>query len=166
MDGLLHITDMAWKRVKHPSEVFKVGDEIDVKILSLMLITVGLGVKQLGDDPWVSIQEQFAIGSRISGRVTNLTDYGCFVEIAQGVEGLVHMSEMDWTNKNVHPGKIVQVGDEVNVVVLDIDQERRRISLGIKQATETYGKSLLNSTVKGIVRVRFGRLLILVYSLP
>lgn len=151
VDGLLHITDMAWKRVKHPSEVFKVGDEIDVKILKFDANNrrVSLGVKQLGDDPWVSIQEQFAIGSRISGRVTNLTDYGCFVEIAQGVEGLVHMSEMDWTNKNVHPGKIVQVGDEVNVVVLDIDQERRRISLGIKQATENPWQEFAQQHSKG-----------------
>lgn len=151
VDGLLHITDMAWKRVKHPSEVFKVGDEIDVKILKFDANNrrVSLGVKQLGDDPWVSIQEQFAIGSKISGRVTNLTDYGCFVEIAQGVEGLVHMSEMDWTNKNVHPGKIVQVGDEVNVVVLDIDQERRRISLGIKQATENPWQEFAQQHSKG-----------------
>jgi small subunit ribosomal protein S1 len=151
IDGLLHITDMAWKRVKHPSDQFKVGDEIDVKILKFdpEKRRVSLGVKQLGEDPWANIMEQFPKGARLSGKVTNLTDYGCFVEVAEGIEGLVHMSEMDWTNKNVHPGKIVQVGDEVNVVVLDLDQDRRRISLGIKQATENPWQEFANTHKKG-----------------
>lgn len=151
IDGLLHITDMAWKRVKHPSELFKVGDEIDVRILKFdpEKRRVSLGVKQLGEDPWHNIAERFPMGARLKGRVTNLTDYGCFVEVAEGIEGLVHMSEMDWTNKNVHPGKIVQVGDEVNVVVLDLDQDRRRISLGIKQATENPWEEFANQHKKG-----------------
>jgi small subunit ribosomal protein S1 len=135
IDGLLHITDMAWKRVKHPSEIVNVGDEIQVKVLKFdrERTRVSLGMKQLGEDPWVAIANRYPEGSKLSGRVTNLTDYGCFVEIEDGVEGLVHMSEMDWTNKNVHPSKLVQLGDEVEVMVLDIDAERRRISLGIKQ---------------------------------
>ncbi len=151
IDGLLHITDMAWKRVKHPSELFKVGDEVNVKILKFDMEKrrVSLGIKQLGEDPWVDVIGRFPVGSRLSGKVTNLTDYGCFVEITDGIEGLVHMSEMDWTNKNVHPGKIVQVGDEVNVVVLDIDEERRRISLGIKQATENPWAEFSNSHERG-----------------
>ena len=135
VDGLLHITDMAWKRVKHPSEIVNVGDEIAVKVLKFdrERTRVSLGLKQLGEDPWVAIAKRYPEGARLTGRVTNLTDYGCFVEIEEGVEGLVHVSEMDWTNKNIHPSKVVQVGDEVEVQVLDIDEERRRISLGIKQ---------------------------------
>lgn len=135
IDGLLHITDMAWKRVKHPSEVVNVGDEIDVKILKFdrERNRVSLGMKQLGEDPWADIARRYPVGTRMRGKVTNIADYGCFVEIESGVEGLVHVSEMDWTNKNIHPSKVVQLGDEVEVVVLDIDQERRRISLGIKQ---------------------------------
>ncbi|MDY6322153.1 MAG: 30S ribosomal protein S1 [Succinivibrio sp.] len=135
VDGLLHITDMSWKRVKHPSEIVTVGQEIEVKVLKFdrERQRVSLGLKQLGADPWTDVAARFPVGSVIEGKVTNLTDYGCFVEIADGVEGLVHVSEMDWTNKNVHPAKIVSVGDSVNVKVLDIDQERRRISLGLKQ---------------------------------
>ncbi len=135
VDGLLHITDMAWRRVKHPSEVVQVGDEIEVKVLKFdrERTRVSLGLKQLGEDPWQDISRRYPMNTRLFGRVTNLTDYGCFVEIEEGVEGLVHVSEMDWTNKNVHPSKVVQVGDEVEVMVLDIDEERRRISLGIKQ---------------------------------
>jgi small subunit ribosomal protein S1 len=135
IDGLLHITDMAWKRVKHPSEVVNVGDELQVKVLKFdrERNRVSLGLKQLGEDPWADIGRRYPVSTRLFGKVTNLTDYGCFVEIEEGVEGLVHVSEMDWTNKNVHPSKVVQVGDEVEVMVLDIDEERRRISLGIKQ---------------------------------
>ena len=135
VDGLLHITDMAWKRIKHPSEVVAVGDELRVRVLKFdrERNRVSLGLKQMGDDPWVEIKRRYPEGMRVQGRVTNLTDYGCFAELEEGVEGLVHVSEMDWTNKNVHPSKIVQVGDEVEVMVLDIDEERRRISLGIKQ---------------------------------
>ncbi len=135
IDGLLHITDMAWKRVKHPSEVVNVGDEIEVKILRFdrEKSRVSLGIKQLGDDPWTSIARRYPPNTRLFGKVTNIADYGCFVEIEEGVEGLVHVSEMDWTNKNVNPAKVVQMGDEVEVMVLDIDEERRRISLGLKQ---------------------------------
>ena len=135
VDGLLHITDMAWKRIKHPSEIVNVGDEINVKVLKFdrERNRVSLGLKQLGEDPWVSIKERYPENTRVTARVTNLTDYGCFAEIEEGVEGLVHVSEMDWTNKNIHPSKVVQLGDEVEVMVLDIDEERRRISLGIKQ---------------------------------
>jgi small subunit ribosomal protein S1 len=135
IDGLLHITDMAWKRVKHPSEIVKVGDEIQVKVLKFdrERTRVSLGMKQLGEDPWVAIANRYPEGSKLSGRVTNLTDYGCFVEIQEGVEGLVHVSEMDWTNKNIHPSKVVSLGDTVEVLVLEIDEERRRISLGLKQ---------------------------------
>ncbi|BEU02833.1 30S ribosomal protein S1 [Agarivorans sp. OAG1] len=135
VDGLLHITDMAWKRVKHPSEIVNVGDEINVKVLKFdrERTRVSLGLKQLGEDPWVAIANRYPEGARLEGRVTNLTDYGCFVEIEDGVEGLVHVSEMDWTNKNIHPSKVVNVGDLVEVMVLDIDEERRRISLGLKQ---------------------------------
>ncbi len=135
VDGLLHITDMAWKRVKHPSEVVAVGDEIKVKILKFdrEKSRVSLGLKQLGDDPWVMITEKYPVGARLVGKVTNITDYGCFVEIENGIEGLVHVSEMDWTNKNIHPSKVVKLDQEVQVEVLEIDQERRRISLGIKQ---------------------------------
>ena len=135
VDGLLHITDMAWKRVKHPSEIVNVGDEITVKVLKFdrERTRVSLGLKQLGEDPWVAIAKRYPEGTKLTGRVTNLTDYGCFVEIEEGVEGLVHVSEMDWTNKNVDPKKVVNVGDVVEVMVLDIDEERRRISLGLKQ---------------------------------
>jgi len=135
IDGLLHITDMAWRRVKHPSEVVQIGDEITVKVLKFdrERQRVSLGLKQMGEDPWVNIARRYPEGTRVFGKVTNITDYGCFVEIEEGVEGLVHVSEMDWTNKNVHPGKVVAVGDEAEVMVLDIDEERRRISLGIKQ---------------------------------
>ncbi|WP_129779241.1 30S ribosomal protein S1 [Peristeroidobacter soli] len=135
IDGLLHITDMAWKRVKHPSEVVTVGDEIDVRILKFdrERQRVSLGIKQLGNDPWQAIGRRYPTGTRLFGKVTNIADYGCFVEIEEGVEGLVHVSEMDWTNKNVNPSKVVHIGQEVEVMVLDIDEERRRISLGIKQ---------------------------------
>ena len=137
VDGLLHITDMAWKRIKHPSEIVAVGDEIDVKVLKFdrERNRVSLGLKQLGDDPWVSINDRYPENAIVKARVTNLTDYGCFAELEEGVEGLVHVSEMDWTNKNIHPSKVVQVGDEIDVMILDIDEERRRISLGIKQCT-------------------------------
>ncbi|MDX1406071.1 MAG: 30S ribosomal protein S1 [Woeseiaceae bacterium] len=135
IDGLLHITDMAWKRVKHPSEVVNVGDEIEVKILKFdrERQRVSLGIKQLGDDPWHDLARRYTPGTRLFGKITNIADYGCFVEIEAGVEGLVHVSEMDWTNKNVNPAKIVQIGEEVEVMVIEIDEERRRISLGIKQ---------------------------------
>ncbi|MGI9331504.1 MAG: 30S ribosomal protein S1 [Gammaproteobacteria bacterium] len=135
IDGLLHITDMAWKRVRHPSEVVNVGDEIDVKILRFdrEKNRVSLGIKQLGADPWEAIGRRYPSQTRLFGKVTNIADYGCFVEIEDGVEGLVHVSEMDWTNKNVNPAKVVQIGDEVEVMVLDIDEDRRRISLGLKQ---------------------------------
>jgi len=135
IDGLLHITDMAWKRVKHPGEVVSVGQELWVKILKFdrERMRVSLGLKQLGDDPWISITHRYPASSRLKGKITNITDYGCFVEIEEGVEGLVHVSEMDWTNKNVHPSKVVNLGDEVEVMVLDIDEDRRRISLGLKQ---------------------------------
>ncbi|MGD8644677.1 MAG: 30S ribosomal protein S1, partial [Chromatiales bacterium] len=135
IDGLLHITDMAWKRVKHPSEVVNIGDEVDVKVLKFdrERNRVSLGLKQLGEDPWVDITRRYPENTRLFGKVTNITDYGCFVEIEDGVEGLVHVSEMDWTNKNVNPAKMVQVSDEVEVMILDIDSERRRISLGMKQ---------------------------------
>ena len=135
VDGLLHITDMAWKRVKHPSEIVNVGDEVTVKVLKFDKdrTRVSLGLKQLGQDPWVAIAENHPVNSKLTGKVTNLTDYGCFVEILDGVEGLVHVSEMDWTNKNIHPSKVVSVGDVVEVMVLEVDEERRRISLGLKQ---------------------------------
>ena len=135
VDGLLHITDMAWKRVKHPSEVVTVGQEVTVKVLKFdkEKTRVSLGLKQLGQDPWGAIAQNHPVNSKLTGKVTNLTDYGCFVEILDGVEGLVHVSEMDWTNKNIHPSKVVSVGDVVEVMVLEIDEERRRISLGLKQ---------------------------------
>lgn len=135
VDGLLHITDMAWKRVKHPSEIVEVGEKITIKVLKFDRdrSRVSLGLKQLGEDPWVALAQRYPEGTRLTGSVTNLTDYGCFVEIEAGVEGLVHISEMDWTNKNIHPSKVVNVGDVVEVMVLDIDEERRRISLGMKQ---------------------------------
>lgn len=159
VDGLLHITDMAWKRVKHPSEIVNVGDEINVKVLKFDRdrTRVSLGLKQLGEDPWVAIAKRYPEGTKLTGRVTNLTDYGCFVEIEEGVEGLVHVSEMDWTNKNIHPSKVVNVGDVVEVMVLDIDEERRRISLGLKQCkpnpwqqfAETHNK---NDRVEGKIK--------------
>ena len=135
IDGLLHITDLAWRRVKHPSEVLTVGDEVEAKVLKFdqEKNRVSLGLKQLGEDPWVGLGRRYPQGTRLFGKVTNLTDYGAFVEIEQGIEGLVHVSEMDWTNKNVHPSKVVQLGDEVEVMILEIDEERRRISLGMKQ---------------------------------
>lgn len=135
IDGLLHITDMAWKRIKHPSEVVEVGQEVTVKVLKFdkERNRVSLGLKQLGEDPWLAIMNRYPKGSIVKARVTNLTDYGCFAEIAEGVEGLVHVSEMDHTNKNIHPSKVVQISDEVDVMVLEVDEERRRISLGIKQ---------------------------------
>ena len=135
IDGLLHITDMAWKRVRHPSEVVNVGDELEVRVLRFdrERNRVSLGLKQLGDDPWSDLARRYPVGSRLFGHVSNITDYGCFVEIEDGVEGLVHVSEMDWTNKNINPAKVVQTGDEVEVMVLEIDEERRRISLGMKQ---------------------------------
>ncbi len=135
IDGLLHITDMAWRRVRNPSEIVNVGDEIDVKVLKFdkERQRVSLGLKQMGEDPWEDISRRYPVQTRLFGKVTNIADYGCFVEIENGVEGLVHVSEMDWTNKNIHPSKVVHVGQEVEVVVLDIDEERRRISLGMKQ---------------------------------
>ena len=135
IDGLLHITDLAWRRVKHPSEVLAAGDEVEAKVLKFdqEKNRVSLGLKQLGEDPWVGLSRRYPSGTRLFGRVTNLTDYGAFVEIEQGIEGLVHVSEMDWTNKNVHPSKVVSLGDEVEVMILEIDEDRRRISLGMKQ---------------------------------
>ena len=135
IDGLLHITDLAWRRVRHPSEVLNVGDEVTAKVLKFdqEKNRVSLGLKQLGEDPWVGISRRYPQGTRLFGKVTNLTDYGAFVEVEQGIEGLVHVSEMDWTNKNVHPSKVVQLGDEVEVMILEIDEDRRRISLGMKQ---------------------------------
>ena len=135
IDGLLHITDLAWRRVKHPSEVLAVGDEVTAKVLKFdqEKNRVSLGLKQLGDDPWVGLSRRYPPGTRLFGKVTNITDYGAFVEIESGIEGLVHVSEMDWTNKNIHPTKVVQLGDEVEVMILEIDEDRRRISLGMKQ---------------------------------
>ena len=135
IDGLLHITDLAWRRVKHPSEVLSVGDEVTAKVLKFdqEKNRVSLGLKQLGDDPWVGLARRYPPGTRLFGKVTNITDYGAFVEIESGIEGLVHVSEMDWTNKNIHPTKVVQLGDEVEVMILEIDEDRRRISLGMKQ---------------------------------
>ncbi|MCV6623068.1 MAG: 30S ribosomal protein S1 [Cellvibrionaceae bacterium] len=151
VDGLLHITDMAWKRIKHPSEIVNVGDEIDVKVLKFdrERNRVSLGLKQLGEDPWIQITNRYPEGARIKAVVTNLTDYGCFAELEEGVEGLVHVSEMDWTNKNIHPSKVVNVGDELEVMVLDIDEERRRISLGIKQCQENPWDAFARTSAKG-----------------
>ena len=151
VDGLLHITDMAWKRVKHPSEIVNVGDEINVKVLKFdrERTRVSLGLKQLGEDPWVAIAKRYPEGTKLTGRVTNLTDYGCFVEIEEGVEGLVHVSEMDWTNKNIHPSKVVNVGDVVEVMVLDINEERRRISLGLKQCKSNPWQQFAETHNKG-----------------
>ncbi|MEJ6669566.1 MAG: 30S ribosomal protein S1 [Pseudomonadales bacterium] len=159
IDGLLHITDMSWKRIKHPSEIVAVGDEIDVKVLKFdrERNRVSLGLKQLGEDPWVAITRRYPEGARTIAKVTNLTDYGCFAELEEGVEGLVHVSEMDWTNRNIHPSKVVQVGDEVEVMVLDIDEERRRISLGIKQCKgnpweEFSGQHSKGDKIKGYIK--------------
>ena len=151
VDGLLHITDMAWKRVKHPSEIVNVGDEINVKVLKFdkEKQRVSLGMKQMGNDPWQEIASRYPEGTKINGQVTNLTDYGCFVEIEDGVEGLVHVSEMDWTNKNIHPSKVVNLGDTVEVMVLEIDEERRRISLGLKQCIDNPWETFAKSHEKG-----------------
>ncbi len=151
VDGLLHITDMAWKRVKHPSEIVAIGDEIDVRVLKFdkEKTRVSLGLKQLDDDPWGGINRRYPESARIFGKVTNIADYGCFVEIEEGIEGLVHVSEMDWTNKNVSPSKIVSLGDEVEVMILDIDQERRRISLGMKQCKANPWDDFASSHDKG-----------------
>jgi small subunit ribosomal protein S1 len=151
IDGLLHITDMAWKRVHHPSEVVNVGDELDVRVLRFdrERNRVSLGLKQLGDDPWNDLSRRYPVGTRLFGKVSNITDYGCFVEIEDGVEGLVHVSEMDWTNKNVNPAKVVHTGDEVEVMVLDIDEERRRISLGMKQCQANPWESFAATHNKG-----------------
>ncbi|MFU8927457.1 MULTISPECIES: 30S ribosomal protein S1 [Acinetobacter] len=151
IDGLLHITDMAWKRIKHPSEVVEVGQEVTVKVLKFdkERNRVSLGLKQLGQDPWMEIMSRYPKGSIVKARVTNLTDYGCFAEIAEGVEGLVHVSEMDHTNKNIHPSKVVQIGDEVDVMVLEVDEERRRISLGIKQTRANPWEEFAKNHEKG-----------------
>ncbi|MBT8149965.1 MAG: 30S ribosomal protein S1, partial [Gammaproteobacteria bacterium] len=151
VDGLLHITDMAWKRIKHPSEIVAVGDEIEVKVLKFdrEKNRVSLGLKQLGADPWADIKARYPEKTVVKGVITNLTDYGCFAELESGVEGLVHVSEMDWTNKNVHPSKIVSLGDEVDVMILDIDEERRRISLGIKQCTQNPWDAFGSQHAKG-----------------
>jgi small subunit ribosomal protein S1 len=159
IDGLLHITDLAWRRVKHPTEVVNVGDEVTAKVLKFDAEKnrVSLGLKQLGEDPWVGISRRYPQGTRLFGKVTNLTDYGAFVEVEAGIEGLVHVSEMDWTNKNVHPSKVVQVGDEVEVMILEIDEERRRISLGMKQCMpnpwEDFAREFKkNDRVKGQIK--------------
>jgi len=159
IDGLLHITDLAWRRVKHPSEVLSVGDEVTAKVLKFDTEKnrVSLGMKQLGEDPWVGLSRRYPAGTRLFGKVTNLTDYGAFVEVEQGIEGLVHVSEMDWTNKNVHPSKVVALGDEVEVMILEIDEERRRISLGMKQCMpnpwEEFGMNFKKSDkVKGPIK--------------
>ncbi len=151
VDGLLHITDMAWKRVKHPSEIVNVGDEINVKVLKFdkEKSRVSLGMKQMGSDPWQEIAARYPEGAKLTGQVTNLTDYGCFVEIEDGVEGLVHVSEMDWTNKNIHPSKVVNLGDSVEVMVLEIDEERRRISLGLKQCKANPWEEFARTQEKG-----------------
>ena len=159
IDGLLHITDMAWKRVKQPSDIVNIGDEIDVKVLKFdrERNRVSLGLKQLGEDPWENLTRRYPVGARVFGKVTNIADYGCFVEIEEGVEGLVHVSEMDWTNKNIHPSKVVHLGDEVEVMVLDIDIDRRRISLGIKQTQqnpwEDFGtRHNKNDRISGVIK--------------
>jgi len=151
VDGLLHITDMAWKRVRHPSEAVEIGQELQVKVLKYdqEKNRVSLGLKQLGEDPWLNITRRYPSGTRLFGKVSNLTDYGCFVELEEGVEGLVHVSEMDWTNKNINPSKLVQLGDEVEVMVLDIDEERRRISLGMKQCRANPWDEFAGSHNKG-----------------
>lgn len=159
IDGLLHITDMSWKRIKHPSELLKMGDELKVKVIKFDREKgrVSLGIKQLGDDPWFDIKRRYPETSRVSGRVTNITDYGCFVELEEGVEGLVHVSELDWTNKNIHPSKVVQVDAQVDVMVLDIDEEHRRISLGLKQCMDNpwvrfSQKQKEGDRVKGVIK--------------
>ncbi len=151
IDGLLHITDLAWRRVKHPSEVLNVGDEVTAKILKFdqEKNRVSLGLKQLGEDPWVGLSRRYPTGTRLFGKVSNLTDYGAFVEIEQGIEGLVHVSEMDWTNKNVHPSRVVQLGDEVEVMILEIDEDRRRISLGMKQCKPNPWDEFASNSKKG-----------------
>tara|TARA_B100000953_G_scaffold189653_1_gene156206 strand:+ start:11094 stop:12761 length:1668 start_codon:yes stop_codon:yes gene_type:complete len=151
IDGLLHITDMAWKRVKNPSEIVSIGDEIEVKVLKFDAEKrrVSLGLKQMGDDPWLNLTKRYPEGARLNGKITSIADYGCFVELEEGVEGLVHVSEMDWTNKNVHPSKLVHLGQEVEVMILDIDQERRRISLGIKQCEENPWEKFASTHNKG-----------------
>jgi small subunit ribosomal protein S1 len=151
VDGLLHITDMSWKRIKHPSEIVEVGQELLVKILKFdkEASRVSLGLKQMGEDPWESLKARFPVGSKVAAKVTNLTDYGCFAELEEGLEGLVHVSEMDWTNKNIHPSKIVNLGDEVEVMILDINEERRRISLGIKQCKVNPWEDFGNRNDKG-----------------
>jgi small subunit ribosomal protein S1 len=151
IDGLLHITDMAWKRIKHPSEMVEVGQEMDVKVLKFdrERNRVSLGLKQLGDDPWVAVAQRYPEGTKTKARITNITDYGCFAELEDGIEGLVHVSEMDWTNKNVHPSKVVALGDEVEVMVLDIDTERRRVSLGIKQCFANPWEDFAEKHAKG-----------------
>jgi small subunit ribosomal protein S1 len=151
IDGLLHITDLAWRRVRHPSEVVNVGDEVEAKVLKFdrEKMRVSLGLKQLGEDPWVGISRRYPAGTRLFGKVTNLTDYGAFVEIEPGIEGLVHVSEMDWTNKNIHPSKVVQVGDEVEVMILEIDEDRRRISLGMKQCKPNPWEEFAQNHKKG-----------------
>lgn len=151
IDGLLHITDLAWRRVKHPSEVLNVGDEVEAKILKFdqEKNRISLGIKQLGDDPWNGLARRYPQGTRLFGKVTNLTDYGAFVEIEQGIEGLVHVSEMDWTNKNVHPSKVVALGDEVEVMILEIDEQRRRISLGMKQCKANPWEDFAHNHKKG-----------------
>ena len=151
IDGLLHITDMAWKRVKNPSEIVSIGDEIEVKVLKFDTEKrrVSLGLKQMGDDPWLNLTKRYPEGTRLNGKITSIADYGCFVELEEGVEGLVHVSEMDWTNKNVHPSKLVHLSQEVDVMLLDIDQERRRISLGIKQCEENPWEKFASKHNKG-----------------
>ncbi len=151
VDGLLHITDISWKRIKHPSEIVEVGEEIDVKVLKFDRARnrVSLGLKQLGEDPWIEIKNRYPENTKVKAVVTNLTDYGCFAELEEGVEGLVHVSEMDWTNKNIHPSKLVNLGDEVEVMILDIDQERRRISLGLKQCQKNPWDAFAETFKKG-----------------
>ncbi|MCD6046519.1 MAG: ribosomal protein [Gammaproteobacteria bacterium] len=155
LDGLLHITDIAWRRVRHPSEVLQVGQELSLKVLKFDRdkTRVSLGLKQMGDDPWGDLAARFPVGTRVKGKVTNMADYGCFVEIEEGIEGLVHVSEMDWTNKNIHPSKVVSLGDEVEVMVLDIDPERRRISLGVKQCKENPWLAFADKYQKGDIIV-------------
>jgi small subunit ribosomal protein S1 len=151
VDGLLHITDMSWKRIKHPSEIIEVGQELEVKVLKFdrERNRVSLGLKQLGEDPWVEIKNRYPENAKVKAVVTNLTDYGCFAELEEGVEGLVHVSEMDWTNKNIHPSKVVQLGDQIEVMVLEIDEERRRISLGMKQCQQNPWGAFAESYKKG-----------------
>ena len=151
IDGLLHITDLAWRRVKHPSEILTIGDEVEAKVLKFdqEKNRVSLGIKQLGDDPWMTISRRYPVGTRLFGKVSNLTDYGAFVEIETGIEGLVHVSEMDWTNKNIHPGRVAQLGDEVEVMILEIDEVRRRLSLGIKQCHANPWQTFADNHQKG-----------------